>query len=398
MNWAALLLLTASLGAATVAPSREAIDTAMAQLAKVTGFTIKHPVDFELITRDQVNKFLKDRIQESVKPEEVRAEEVTLKKFGFVPQDFDLKKTTIDLLTEQTAAFYDFHRKKLYITDWAAASLQHEALVHELAHALADQNYPLEKFSKKVENDSEQSLARQAVVEGQASWLMRAVMEREIARGGKEADQHPEQQAAAVDESFPVFDKAPLYFRETLMFPYEQGMVFQQAVYERMGKDAFGYVFRHPPISAQQILHPESYFAGLEPARTEVPEVKGIKRLVEGPVGELDESILLRQYCSEAEAKDVSPHWRGGKYRIFEEKKTKRNPMVYRSAWTDPEYARKYFELYQRVLAGKWKQIQVDTKSENSVEGRGDDGYFRLTLVGAEVTSWEGFAVSFGKE
>jgi hypothetical protein len=387
MNWAAFVLLATSLAAAADAPGREAIDSALADLAKVTGFTVRHPVAFELITRDQVNKFLKDRIQESVKPEELRAEELTLKKFGFVPQDFDLKATTIELLTEQTAAFYDFHRKKLYITDWAATSLRDAALVHELAHALADQNFPLEKFSRKVENDSEQSLARQAVVEGQASWLMRAVLEREIAKSGKTPDT-----AAQGDANSPVFDKAPLYFRETLMFPYDQGLLFQQAVFDRSGQDAFAQVFRRPPVSAQQIMHPETYFAGLQPARTEVPEVKGMKRLVEGPVGELDESIMLRQYCSEDEARDVSPHWRGGKYRLLEYGKPKRVAMVYRSTWTDGEYARKYFELYQRVLAGKWKSMQVEKKDRNSVNGQGDDGYFRLELDGAQVTSWEGFA------
>lgn len=386
MNWAALALLTAFYLAAAIAPGRQAIDSALTDLAKITGFSIKHPVAFEVITRDQVNQFLRERIQESIKPQELRAEELTLKKFGFVPQDFDLKKTTIELLTEQTAAFYDFHRKKLYITDWAATSLRDAALVHELAHALADQNFPLEKFSKKVENDSEQSLARQAVVEGQASWLMRAMLEREIARSGKN-----DEQPGPGEEKFPVFDKAPLYFRETLMFPYDQGMVFQQAVYDRRGKDAFAEVFLHPPVSAQQILHPETYFAGLLPVRTEVPEVKGMKRLVDGPVGELDQSILLRQYCTEAEARDVSPHWRGGKYRLLEDKQAKRVTMVYRSAWTDPEYARKYFELYQRVLGGKWLSMQVQTKDGNSITGRGDDGYFRVVLEGAEVTSWEGF-------
>ncbi len=359
----------------------------MSELAAVTGFTIRHPVAFELITRAQVNTFLRDRIQEAVKPDELRAEELTLKKFGFVPQDFDLKKTTIDLLTEQTAAFYDFHRKKLFITDWAAANLMDAALVHELAHALADQNFPLEKFSKKVENDSEQSLARQAVVEGQASWLMRAVLEREPAGASTTKVDDPQK----AEESYPVFDKAPLYFRETLMFPYDQGMVFQQAVYDRMGKEAFAHVFLHPPVSAQQVIHPETYFAGLVPAHTEVPEVKGMKRLVEGPVGELDESILLRQYCSESEASEVSPHWRGGKFRILESKKDKRDVMVYRSAWTDAAFARRYFELYQRVLAGKWKSITVAKKDENSVTGKGDDGWFRLVLDGAEVTSWEGF-------
>ncbi len=387
MNWAALLLLSASLLEAADAPGREAIDSAMAELSAVTGFTIKHPVAFQLISRDQVNKFLNDRIGESVKPEELRAEELTLKKFGFVPQDFDLKKNTIDLLTEQTAAFYDFHRKKLYITEWAAASLRDAALVHELAHALADQNFNLDRFSKKVENDSEASLARQAVVEGQATWLMRPVMERLLAKSGSQPEKAEKQ-----DEAFPVFDKAPLYIRETLMFPYDQGVLFQQAVYQHSGKAAFAQVFQHPPVSAQQVLHPDLYFAGLVPARTEVPDVKGLKRLVEGPVGELDESILLHQYCSEEEAKDVSPHWRGGQYRLLENKKDKRVVMVYRSSWTDPEYARKYFDLYQRVLAGKWKTMQVDAHNANSISGRGDDGYFRLVLNGADVTSWEGFA------
>ena len=49
---------------------------------------------------------------------------------------------------------------------------QSEALVHELGHALADQNFPIEKFLGKNSEDSEESLARESVVEGQAEWLL----------------------------------------------------------------------------------------------------------------------------------------------------------------------------------------------------------------------------------
>ena len=56
-----------------------------------------------------------------------------------MPPDFNLADTTVDLLTEQAAAFYDFHRKKLFISDWAQTSMRDVALIHELAHALADQ-------------------------------------------------------------------------------------------------------------------------------------------------------------------------------------------------------------------------------------------------------------------
>jgi hypothetical protein len=364
----------------------------MSELAAISGFSVRHPVVFESITRDQVSQFLQERIKDSVKPEEIRAEELTLKKFGFVSQDFDLKKTTLELLTEQTAAFYDFHRKKLYITDWAAASVQDEALVHELAHALADQNFSLEKYSSKVENDSEKSLARQAVVEGQASWLMREVLLRhgtDIDAAGKDA---AGKGATEAEEKFPVFDQAPLYFQRTLMFPYNEGEAFQKAVFEKFGKEGYTRVFRNPPVSAQQILHPELYFAGLAPLDPDLPEIKGMKRLVEGPLGELDHSILLQQYCGEDAARETSPHWRGARYRIYENRKEKRAVLVYRSIWNSDASAARFFMLYQQVLKGKWKRMEVSYQSDSRVAGLGDDGYFCVDLSATVVTSREGLA------
>src|SRR5580698_4117578 len=103
-----LFLWVHALCAATGLPTKEEVQKALEDLSAITGFPIKHPVAFESITREQINKYLQDRIKEATKPSELRAEELTLKKFGFVPQSFDLRKNTIDLLTEQAAAFYDF--------------------------------------------------------------------------------------------------------------------------------------------------------------------------------------------------------------------------------------------------------------------------------------------------
>src|SRR4051812_955763 len=87
-------------------PTAAEINGILRELSDITGFQVRKQLPFESITRDQVNKYLKEQIRRSVKPDEIRAEETTLKKFGFVPPDFDLKQTTIDLLTEQAAAFY----------------------------------------------------------------------------------------------------------------------------------------------------------------------------------------------------------------------------------------------------------------------------------------------------
>jgi hypothetical protein len=381
------LILISALPAADV-PSRKAIDAAMADLAEVTGFQIKAPLVFQSITRDQVKTFLADKMKTGVKPEEIRAEELTLKMFGFVPQNFDLKKSTLELLTEQTAAFYDFHEKKLFITDWAASKMEEEALIHELAHALADQNFHLERYTRKVEDDSEKSLARQAVVEGQAQWLTREVLlKRGMTPETNESGKPPEKE----DES-PIFDKAPLYFQATLMFPYDAGESFQQAVFEKYGKEGFTRVFQHAPISAQQILHPEKYFAGEMPLDVDLPAMRGMKHLVEGPVGELDHAILLQQYIGKDAARDLSPHWRGGNFRIYENKKKKLDVLVYRSVWTDDASADWFFASYEKILKGKWKKTEITERTDNRIAGKGDDGYFCVDVSATVVTSREGLA------
>jgi len=374
-------LLLASL-AVSPAPESTEVNRIFAELSATTGFPIRHQVKFQVLSRSEVNRFLEDRIRQAVKPAELRAEELTLKKLGFVPADFDLQKTTVALLTEQTAAFYDYRRKQLFLTDWASTSLRDAAIVHEMAHALADQNYNLERFARKVQNDTEKSAARQAVVEGQASWLMR-----ELGR------LHPEQKGSAQDDTlFPVFDQAPLYLRETLTFPYNHGTDFQQAVFAKFGKDSFRKVFVQPPVSTQQILHPEVYFAGTKPVSVPLPSVRGMHRFVEGPLGELEHSILLRQWTTEADARDLSPSWRGGRYQLWENRKTGRVSLVYGSAWDTAADASRFFGLYVQLLRKKLHGFQISDESDTLCAGKSSDGYFDLQRKGEMVISREGFA------
>jgi hypothetical protein len=374
-------------------PTREEVQKTLGELSAITGFPIKHPVAFESITRQQINRYLQDRIKEVTKPAELRAEELTLKKFGFVPESFDLKKNTIDLLTEQAAAFYDFHRKKLFISDWAQTSMRDAALIHELAHALADQSFSLEKFTRKVEQDSEKSLARQAVVEGQAMWLTTAVMARRDGRPIPDAPTGDTADEGAADPSgkYPVFDQAPLYIRESLIFPYSAGERFQEAVYDKRQKQALADVFRDPPVSSQQVLHPAKYFSHTQPAPPALPkDPKGVKRFAQGMMGELDHSVLLRQYTTLIDAQDVAPKLTGSQYRLLERRKDKRVELVYASAWSDETTAQRYFHLYRQILEGKWKKMRVDTESDTVLTGQGDDGWFRVKLDGNIVRSTEG--------
>lgn len=371
------------------------IPAILAELSEITGWRQRRPIRQETIDREGLRRYVEKRMREAVKPGELRAEELTLKKFGFVPGDFDLRKTTIDLLTEQAAAFYDYRKKKLFLLSSSPSAMEQALLVHELAHALADQQFPLERFIGRESND-DGAIARMAVMEGQASWLMAEYLARRSGQSLKSSPALLEMMTRADTsaEQYPVLAGAPLYIQESLLFPYTAGIRFQHKLYEELGQAAFSEVFRNPPVSSQQILHPELYRNRVRPSEPRTPKLaseRGYRTLAEGAIGEIDHSILLRQYAGEAPAARIAPGWRGGSYRLLEHKDG-RTVLVYVSEWADAETAAAFFRLYEQVLRKKWRTMEIGSRGERELRGRGDDGWFLVALEGLRVTSREGLA------
>ncbi len=400
---AALLLLALGAPAAAAQQGPEesaAIREVVRELEAISGLKQRRPVRAERIPRHRLKAFLEERIREEIQPEQIRAEEIALKRFGLLPGDFDLKKTMLELLAEQAAAFYDFRKRRLFLVEGADGEVLHSALVHELAHALADDNFGLRRFVEKARASDDASLARLAVMEGQATWLMSEYLTRRTGQSLRDSPVLVRMMSRAAELSagqFPVFEKAPLYLRETLMFPYTQGMLFQHAVVEKLGAAAFREVFRRPPVSTQQILHPEKYLEGIQPAGVRLPRVnpgRGFRVLIEGTFGELDHALLLRQHAGSKEAEELAPRWRAGAYKLWERRTEGRVVLAYASRWEDPATAERYFRAYQRVLQSKWRRYEPTFESASEVWGRGDEGYFWLRREAAEVTCVEGLAAA----
>src|ERR1700689_4088361 len=392
-----LLALLASLAPAQQKPSAlfQEVDEMTASLSEITGWPIKRKVPAKIITKEEFRHQVESRMKGSSNNKEVHAEEVTLKMFGFIPQDFNLAKETVDLVSEQAAAFYDYSKKRLFVLDSTSeGSEQRVALVHELAHALADQQHPLGKYLHKGSPDDDASTAREAVMEGQATWLTWAYVSK---RNGGKAEVAADMIEKLTDNSssgssdFPVFAKEPLYLRDSLVFPYDEGMKFQDAVYHKLGRKSFDEIFNRPPLSTQQILHPEAYIEDEKPQDPEPPSLdkKQFRVLNDGSVGEFDHSMLLRQFVGEKEGRNAASHWRGGAFRVYEHKHDKYTVLSYISEWSSPEAARHFFTLYQRVMKGKWKEMKVSEHADDHVFGTGDSGKFELGLSGNTVTSIE---------
>ncbi|MEQ1884965.1 MAG: hypothetical protein ABL967_07880 [Bryobacteraceae bacterium] len=383
------------------APIFGQIEQITSELSAITGWTAKRKVPSEILTKEKFRKYVESQTDGRAKRKAIQAEETALKMLGLVPPEFRLREEMVDLLDEQAAAFYDYRRKRLYVLNTTREGEdQRAALIHELAHALADQQHPLGKYLNGAGDDNDAATAREAVIEGQATWLTWAYQAKQIT-GRAEISQGMLDQLLMADDNqssgFPVLSAAPLYVRESLLFPYNAGARFQDAVFRRLGLRAFEQVFAKGPLSTQQILHPDDYMKETRPASPELSALdkevglrpKDFDEILAGNLGEFDHGVLLRQYTSKADAK-AAEHWRGGAFRLLEQKKQKFALLSYVSEWDSEQWARRFFELYESILRGKWKTMRVASRTETEIRGSGDFGEFTVRLTGNTVRSIEG--------
>ncbi len=201
---------------------------------------------------------------------------------------------------------------------------------------MQDQHTDLEKWSDQTPDDvslnsaddtdhlakDEMDTAREAVVEGQATAVM---MDYILKPMGKSLVKDPEvmdyvQQQMASSEDSPVLARAPLLLSESLLFPYREGLSFEQDVWMDQGQTAaFAGTLDRPPTSSWEIINPREYEKRHVPA---VPLLPNIHPLVDtlykpydiGQIGQLDVHILTELFGGEQAARDLTPAWDGGLY------------------------------------------------------------------------------------
>jgi hypothetical protein len=374
------------------------INAIVASLADISGLSEEHAVPYDMISKKQLRRFLSKRIKKTLRPEEIRADEIALKMFGLVPQNFDLRKSTVDLLTEQAAAFYDYDEKKLFLLEGAPIGEEATTLAHELSHALADQHFDLQRFMDESPSNDDENLAHTAVVEGQASWLMIAY---NLAAGGKPPVPTPEMLKSVEDSSdssvadFPVLKASPLYIQQSLLFPYAEGTRFFDAVFRKMGKAAFNTVFTNAPVTSSQVMHPDRYFLHETPVVPPLPKLDlgaSDDEVTEGSMGEFDHRILLWQYLGTEIADQLAPHLRGSQFRVTSTSKRNQPVLEYVSQWDSAKAAADYFAAYKKVLSRKWKHCDSPVNTGTAFAGTGDNGYFVAHLNGDTLISVEGMS------
>ena len=408
----------------------KSFDEILAFASRDTGLPIKSPVKHKIVSRDEVEKYMLERMKDDPDAARLEHSEISLKKFGLIPKDMNLRTFMIALLKEQIAGFYDSKTKVMYILDWVTPEAQKPVLAHELTHALQDQNYDLEKWGQVNEDKlsdrdemvrDEARAARQAVAEGQATLVLVDYL---LAPYGKTVVSAPEvvdmlKKQMVSGGSTPLFAKAPEFLRLSLMFPYDAGFDFERAVLMAGGK-LQGYVgtLGHPPVDTRQILEPKTY---LDQQHFEIPLLADLESIVgkkyekfdDGGLGEFDVQILIQQWMppspvalgpksdvasaaaasvASAEADSHLPlihAWRGGYYMSFREKQKKDAPVcvAFVMHLATAKDAKDFETVYRAGLKERYKSVTMKSPGTFQTE----DGPVVLSSDGEWFTATEGF-------
>jgi hypothetical protein len=372
-----------------------AVDVLLKFSSDESGLAIKSEVKRQMTSRDIVESYLKQKFDEDEGAKRLQRAEIVLNKFGLLDRDFALKPFLLALLKEQIEAYYDAKTKTVYMLDWVSPDEQKPVLAHELTHALQDQRTDLEKWSDQTPDDvstnydqdkdhlarDEMDTAREAVTEGQATAVMMDCILKPL---GKSLVKDPElidvvKDQMAGSENSPVLARAPVLLSESLLFPYREGLSFEQDVWMDKGKDAaFAGTLDHPPTSSWEIINPREYEARHLPA---VPLMPDIHSLVDklykpydiGQVGQLDLNIMAKIYGGDQAARDLTPAWDGGLYwagqRLSaktpaEQASTKSISLLYLAAWKNAASAQAFAELYAHELDKKYSSVKADAAAE----------------------------------
>jgi hypothetical protein len=362
-----------------------------------SGLPVKSTVKRQLTTRAAVESYLKEKFDEDEGAKRLQKGEIVLKKFGLLDRDFALKPFLLALLDEQIEAYYDSKTKTVNMLDWISIDEQKPVLAHELTHALQDQHSDLEKWNDQTPDEvstnssgdtdhvakDELDTARDAVAEGQATAVM---MDYILKPMGKSLVKDPEvmdfakQQMSASDSS-PVLSRAPLMLAESLLFPYREGLSFEQDIWMDKGKEAaFAGALDRPPTSTWEIINPREYELKHSPPVPLMPDIhplvdKVYKPYDIGQIGQLDLRILLKLFGGDAAASDLTPAWDGGIYWAGqklsaktpeEQADTKSLAIFYLSAWKNAASAQEFARLYANSLGRKYSGLKPDLDNQRA--------------------------------
>jgi hypothetical protein len=262
------------------------------------------PVPVKVVDDAAARDHFKARMKKYWPEAEVRAEEIAYAQLGLLPAGTDLEAILLSVLEEQVGGYYDPGTDTLFVLGDMPRSLAPILMVHELTHALDDQHFSIDALIDRAGGDSDRSDVAGAVVEGSGTLVMTRYVLLEIMAGRLSPDSIKDLTASEAGRAEKLMSSPPVLQR-ALLASYVLGQTFALRgnllkVAQATPSADLDRMFRDPPASTEQLLHPEKYWdesAKDLPLPVTLPDLAstlgdGWKRTGGGRLGELTMAVL----------------------------------------------------------------------------------------------------------
>lgn len=330
---------TSSPTLATLSPKiRAEMDDIQTQVAQLRGLKPLDQVDRQLISPEDLQAKVESDFLTGYSKTDAEHDSQLYSLLGLLPSDFDLWDFYSQLYAEQVAGYYDDEAKVMYVVQGSGFDgPERLTYAHEYTHALQDQQFGLRDnlgyTESKCKADSERCAAIRALVEGDATqledqWLRNFASQQDI------------DQILAFYNTFqsPVYDSAPQFLQESFAFPYAEGLAFVQSLYRQGGWAAVDAAYANPPVSTEQILHPDRYpaddavyLAPLDGMDTGLGS--DWTSIDEGTFGELFTRQVLEAFLPQDTADRAAEGWGGDVYQAYSQPSTNGTALILITIW-----------------------------------------------------------------
>jgi len=397
---------------------RALADAIIEDVAEIRGLEFRAGIDVLQQSPEEFGEYLDSQMDRSLPPERAAVFGRVVNKLGLYrgPVIEDVGELLRMVMTTQAGAYYDPDSSAFYVLLEDLPPMMLGTLyAHELYHGLQDQHFDLDAYMLDgVEaglNDDEM-MARQAVVEGEATYVMTLWMMREMTGQvprGLALDLAVQMQAqldtASMRElletgavpsdslgeglaaSMAAMDQIPPFILESLVGAYLKGMAFvHQAV--RSGWDNAERFYSDPPRSTEQILHPEKWLEGENPVAIDLPDpadepaLEDWALLDSNVIGEIQWRIIFSEFEMGARSTAAAAGWDGDRYAVLG--RDDDELLLLYTTWDSDAEAEEFAVAYTELLGVKYPDGNEPTR----VDVRGSDV---LIVEGGDAASLDDY-------
>jgi len=261
---------------------------------------------------------------------------------GLIDADTDLNDADATF-ADGVTGFYDYDSGDLAVRGAAVSPFVRGTLVHELTHAIQDQNYDFSDF-----RSDELADVLGGLLEGGAQWTTSAYYD---SLSAAERQQYDDEETRVYGDGGAAAEP-PDGLARLWAFPYVVGETFVEDLVESGYEIRLRSAYRRPPPTSEQLLHLAAYNRVESPKPVRRPRSQG-ELVRRGTLGEAGLYVVLAHELSEDVAEDAAAGWGGDGYVVYrsDDRLCARLSIVMDTA-ADGAELRRAFDDYARKRPG----------------------------------------------